>query len=67
MDKVVVELTPEEAQLFILFRQHQQVFKTMAENNAFGVNRGNVILSFNEGRLDAIKFELLQYKHGLNT
>lgn len=63
MSNVSINLSPEEARLFMLFRQHQANFQVLVDNHVFDIKRGNVILSYDDhGRLAAIKLEEMVFR-----
>lgn len=56
-----IELKPEEAQLFILFRQHQDMFNALAQANLLEVRNGTAHLFFKDGVLLTIDFDMRTY------
>ena len=50
-----VHLTAEDAELFKLFREHQQTFKELLESGVFTTRSGQALLSFShDGKLMTI-------------
>lgn len=59
---IKVELTPEQAALFILFQGNYDTFGFMVQQGVFDIRQGNATLNFDpEGRLKSIKKELFSY------
>ena len=54
MDSIMVQLTPEDAELFVLFRKYQAAFAFMLKNGVFDVHTGHAVLHF----LDQVPMEV---------
>lgn len=62
---IKVELTPEQAALFVLFQGNYDAFGFMVQQGVFDIRQGNATLNFDsEGRLKSIKKELFSYANG---
>lgn len=62
MNKVNVELTEEEAALFVLFRQHQDFFLLLLKEGVFDVRNGKVVLHFNNDQLSMMEKEFISWR-----
>lgn len=60
-----VTLTDEEAKLFVLFREHQDVFQHLVKAKVFHVRGGKASLCFNfDGVLTHIDIDFQAYSRG---
>jgi len=58
-----IELTDKEAELFLVFREHQEMFKVLIDKKVHKMSNGNAILSFNsQGQLAQVRFEQIVYR-----
>jgi hypothetical protein len=56
---VVVEMTPQDAGLFLLFQEHYKEFAFLTAKGIWDIKRGSATLYFDpEGKLTSIKREL---------
>lgn len=63
---ISVEMTEEDAKLFLKFREHQDDFLTLVNSGVFKVRNGVAILNFSpSGELTQIDFNFIRYKKGL--
>lgn len=60
-----IELTPQEAELFMSFRKNQDTFNVLLQAGVFDIRNGKAILNFDStGNLEEIKFDIMRYKRG---
>lgn len=60
-----IELTDQEAQLFLEYQKNRDTFKIMLEAGVFGVRNGQAILSFDpSGTMCDIDIHMKRYKIG---
>lgn len=60
---IVVELSNEDAALFVQFRKHQDIFRTLLENGVFATRNGKAILNFNaDGVLTRITYDTVGWE-----
>lgn len=58
-----IQLTKEEADLFVEFRKYEIVFKTLLDSGVFDTKNGSAVLSFNSsGNLMQINFNVIKFK-----
>lgn len=58
-----LELTKEEADLFVEFRKHEILFKILLDSGVFDTKNGSAVLSFNSsGNLMQINFNTIRFK-----
>lgn len=59
----MVELTDEEAKLFMLFRQHEATFRLLLDNHVFEAQTRQVIINFKPtGQVGTIDVKLQMYR-----
>lgn len=59
----MVELTPEEVELFILFKEHQDVFHRLIKGKVLELRASKAILNFDGGgKLTEIRTEIKTYR-----
>jgi hypothetical protein len=62
-DLITVQLTPEDAELFVLFRRYQDKFKDMIEAKMFEIRNGSATIDFSpQGHMMDIKFNVVAFK-----
>lgn len=62
-EKIKIELTQEEVDLFILFRKYQHIFSLLTERDVFETRNGKVVLNFDsKGKLRLISSDTILYK-----
>lgn len=54
-DNIILELTPAEAELFVLFRKYQQTIEMLNKNGVFDIGTGMTVLHFNDNVLKKIE------------
>lgn len=60
---IVVELTPEDAALFVEFRRRQDLFRTLSDQGVFNLRNGKAILNFNaDGVLTRISKDYVEWE-----
>lgn len=60
---VSIELTTQEAEVFMLFREHQDLFTALISSGIHNIRNGKAILSFNnDGTLMDIGVEYKAYR-----
>lgn len=58
-----IELTDEEAQRFLLFQKHRDIFDAVIEARLHELRRGEAVLSFNhDGHLMHIEIRHVAYR-----
>lgn len=58
-----IQLTKQDAELFLVFREHQDFFDRIIHEKIHLMTNGNAILSFNnQGQLAKVKLEQIVYK-----
>lgn len=59
----IVEMTDEDARLFLMFRQHQSRFKLLLEGGVFDIKSGQATISFKPtGEIGSIVVQALVYR-----
>lgn len=59
----IVEMTDEDARLFLLFRQHQGRFKLLLDRGVFDIKSGQATISFKPtGDIGTIVVQALVYR-----
>lgn len=59
-----IELTDEESIMFLMFRQHERMFKALIDAQVHDLKRGEAVLSFNpEGHLMKIEIRRVAYRN----
>lgn len=62
-----IQLTEEDAQLFLKFREHQSTFAILEEAGVFNVRNGKAVLNFDaNGTLCDIECTLKTFKRGID-
>jgi len=63
LESTTLHLTPEQIELFKLFRQYQEPFKVLIESGVFDTKKGTATLSFdNHGLLTDVSVTFNAYK-----
>jgi len=63
VDKTILELTPDEAKLFLEFQKRYQFMNRLADNKAFEMKRGSIEVHFdNLGEVGSVD---IHYHHKL--
>lgn len=58
-----LDLTDEEAELFLAIRRHQELFKALIEAQVPEIRRGEAVLSFNhDGHLMHVEIKRIAYR-----
>lgn len=64
-NKTIIELDNEDAELFLLYRKHQNAFKTLLDVGLFDLRNGQATLNFDpNGALVEVGFNFVSYKRG---
>lgn len=62
---MTIELTDEDAKLFVLFRKHQDLIQTLLDARIQGVKGGQAILHFNpDGKLMEVELKVISFRGG---
>ena len=62
-DKINVELTTDDAELFMKFRKYQHLFDLLIQNDVFSIKNGKAVLNFDsKGNLRLISTDVIVYK-----
>lgn len=62
---MTIELSTEEASLFVDFRKYQDTFTLLQQSGVFNVRNGQAVLSFDhQGILQQVEFNVIGYKRG---
>lgn len=73
MDKIItttIFLAPLEAELFIKFQKHHELFKLLVEQGVFDQKNANIMLNFDkDGNIGSIERHDILYstRHSLST
>ena len=59
---ITVELTPQDAKDFVLFRKYQTLFEQLDKNNTLDLQFGKVTMNFAFSELQNIVVERMVYK-----
>lgn len=63
-----LEITEEDARLFIAFQANYESFKKLCASRVFDIKNGKAILNFdNTGELQTIELQYYTYKQGKNA
>lgn len=63
LTNVVVEMTPEDAALFLEFRKQQDTFRALIQADVFTTRNGKAILNFNaDGVLTRISKDYVEWE-----
>lgn len=61
-----IELTDEEALLFLKFRENQDTFSVLEESGVFNIRNGHAVLNFDaNGTLGAVECTVKLYRRGV--
>lgn len=62
-NKITVEMTENEAELFVEFQKYRDVFQVLLNNGVFETRNGQAVLNFTpEGILADIRISTIAYK-----
>lgn len=64
MDELIkIELSAEDCELFKLFQQYHEDFRTLVDSGLFNVRNGSVIVNFNpQGQLSTVEIHQNTYR-----
>lgn len=63
LTNIVVELSPEDAAMFVEFRKRQDTFKTLIDQGVFDIRNGKAVLNFNaDGVLTKISKDYVEWE-----
>lgn len=63
-----IELTDKDAELFLKFREHQDVFAVLEQAGVFNVRNGKAMLNFNsQGHIMDIDCTIKTFKRGVEV
>lgn len=65
---ITVELSEDEAHLFVLFRKHQKVFTDLLDSGVLDLKNGTATIGFDhQGKLRQIRIDKIVFKIGVDV
>ena len=65
---VTLEFTPEEAAMFLRYKEREELFTVLEASGVFNIRNGKAILNFNpEGTLTDITGDIKLYQRGIEV